>query len=126
MQSMDMEKYYKYRKEIGELFLHDTDNIGNLACKVLEIRDKNKCVNSINLSIQEGEISVELDNSTTNKKKTDIVNKIINCIGRYIVDNKSKLDKETAESEEFNDAILNNNNFCDIYSIGDEVVFRLF
>lgn len=125
-QSIDMEKYYNCRKELAKLYKNDTVNTGNLACKVLEIRDKSRVVNSINLELQEGKITVEVRPETTAKKKDEIINKIRNCIGRYIVDNKYVLDENIAEDQEFNNVIIDGCNFCEVYNIGDEIVFGLF
>lgn len=123
---IDMEKYYNCRKELTKLYTNEAANVGNLACKVLEIRDKNRSVDSINLELQEGRITVEVRPETTAKKKEEIITKITNCIGRYIVDNKSALNQEIAEDSEFNDVILDGCNFCEVYNIGDEIIFGLF
>lgn len=119
---MTMSEYYDFRYRLKDLYKNDTI-AGDLACKVLEIRDKNRCVNSINVSIQEGGIIVEFDQKTPEKKRTDIVNKIQNSIGRFIVDNQDKI---SISQDSFDQIINNGNSFCDIYSVGDEVTFGLF
>ena len=124
--SIDMEKYYRCRKELTKLYKNDAVNTGNLACKVLEIRDKSRAVNSINLELQDGRITVEVRPDTTAKKKDEIINKITNCIGKYIDDNKYALDQTIADDDQFNNVIIGGNNYCDVYNIGDEIIFGLF
>lgn len=121
---VDMHKYYDFRRALKNMYLNDTKGIGDLACKVLEIRDQNRQVNSINLAIQEGTITVELNDKISDKKRKEVISKINNSIGRFIVDNKetlSNIDEETF------DIIMNHGSgFCDVYNVGNEIIFGLF
>lgn len=119
---LSMDKYYEFRSELKNLYKNDaiTDD---LACKVLEIRDKNRCINSVDISIQEGVISVEFDNEISEKKRKDITHKIAQSISSFINNNKDQIN---IDDDTFNYIVNNSYSYCDIYSVGDQVTFGLF
>ena len=99
--SQAMKEYYQFRQELRKLYKNDVNNNGDLCSSVLQIRDKNKCINSIGVAIQDYKIDVEVDENTPISKIINIKDKIANSVGRYIVDNKDRLDIDT-NSESFN------------------------
>ena len=121
-----MEKYYKFRKEIQKLYKNDVYNTGDLCSKILGIRDKEKCIESIRIDLDSYTINIELSQDTTDKKKSEIVEKIARSIGYYIVDNRDKIDPEINEDESFETYITSANHlYCDIIIIGKSVTFIL-
>ena len=80
-----MDHYYQFRSELKNLYKHDINANGDLACKVLEIRDKNRCVNSIEVSIEEGRIVIEFDPKTTDKKRKTITENITESINNFTI-----------------------------------------
>ena len=136
-----MEKYYKFRKEIHKLYDHDVYNTGDLCSKVLEIRDKEKCIESAKIvgirekekyiksakiALQSYTINIELAADTTIEKQTEIINKVAKCIGYYIVDNRDKIDPKINEDPLFDTYITSYNPmYCDIIVIGKSITFNL-
>ena len=121
-----MEKYYKFRKEIHKLYDHDVYNTGDLCSKVLEIRDKEKCIESAKIALQSYTINIELAADTTIEKQTEIINKVARCIGYYIVDNRDKIDPKINEDPLFDTYITSYNPmYCDIIVIGKSITFNL-
>ena len=121
--SLGMDRYYQFRSELKNLYKHDMSANGDLACKVLEIRDKNRCVNSIEVSIDEGRIIIEFDPKTNEKKRKTITHNITDSINNFIIDNKSKIN---IDEEDFNKLVNNETCCCDVYAVGDQVTFGLF
>ena len=50
--SLTSSQYYEYRKKIRELYKNDVNNNGDLCSSVLQIRDTNKCINSIDIRLK--------------------------------------------------------------------------
>lgn len=124
--NIEMTKYYNFRKEIHKLYKNDVINSGDLCCKVLEIRDKYRCVDSINISIQTYSITVYFEHDTDDNKKLEIIDKIGKCIKKYINDNLSLISEEITKDPDFELFLLSENKiFCDIISLGDSVQFCL-
>ena len=123
--SQAMKEYYQFRQELRKLYKNDVNNNGDLCSSVLQIRDKNKCINSIGVAIQDYKIDVEVDENTPISKIINIKDKIANSVGRYIVDNKDRLDIDT-NSESFNQFLESENHlFCDIAVVGNSIKFNL-
>lgn len=121
-----MEKYYKFRKEIHKLYDHDVYNTGDLCSKILGIRDKEKCIESAKIALQSYTINIELAADTTIEKQTEIINKVTRCIGYYIVDNRDKIDPKINEDPLFDTYITSYNPmYCDIIVIGKSITFNL-
>lgn len=120
-----MQDYYNFRVELKDLYCNDVKAKGDLPCKVLEIRDKNRCVTSMNVDIgpTEGKIVMEFDSNTSEKKRKSITDNITNSIGRFIVDNRDNIN---VDNDLFDTIMNNGTSYCDIYTIGDEVIFGLF
>ncbi len=124
--SIEMTKYYNFRKEIHKLYENDAQNAGDLCCSILEIRDKYRSVESIDLKIQEYSINVELSEGTSETKKQEVATRIAKSIGYYIINNRSLLDPEIDNDPDF-ETFINSDNmlFCDIMIIGDTINFNL-
>ena len=123
MQNAQMNKYYSFRSDLQDLYKNDINANGDLACKVLEIRDKNRCINSMEVSIQDGRIILEFDSKTPEKKRKNITSQISKSISNFIYDNKDNI----KDYDDFIDNIVKNgSSYCDIYTVGDEVTFGLF
>lgn len=121
------EKYYNYRKEIRKLYDNDVNQAGDLCSRVLEIRDKNRCVEGIRIAIQEYNIRVDLSESTDTKKRDSITNKIVKYIDQYIMSNLDtkttslkKSDDEFAEMMDSDDI-----KFCDVNILGNTIQINL-
>jgi hypothetical protein len=121
--NLSMDHYYQFRSELKNLYKYDTSANGDLACKVLEIRDKNRCVNSIEVSIDEGRIIIEFDPKTNEKKRKSITYSITESINNFIMDNRAKIN---IDDEDFNKLVNNKSCCCDVYAVGDQVTFGLF
>lgn len=124
--TMSMADYYNYRKAIRSLYDNDVNQCGDLCVKLLEIRDKYRCVNMINIAIQSYSIEVELAEGTSSNKRMEIINKICNSIGTFLVNNRQSINPEYSESDEF-DKFLNAPNFifCDIAVVGNNIQITL-
>ena len=121
-----MDKYYKFRKEIHKLYDHDVYNTGDLCSKILGIRDKEKCIESAKISLESYTINIELAADTTAEKQTEIINKVANCIGYYIIDNRDKIDPSINEDPSFDTYITSYNRmYCDIIVVGKSITFNL-
>lgn len=124
--SIEMSKYYNFRKEVRKLYQNDAQNIGDLCCKILEIRDKYRSVESIELKLQEYTINVELSENISATKKQEIISKIALVIGYYIVNNRILLDESINNDPDF-EIFINSNNmiYCDIIVVGNSITFNL-
>lgn len=85
------EKYYEFRKEIRKLYKNDVRLNGDLCSKILEIRDKERCVEYINVSLADFNISIEVSEDTPEDKTNSIVDTIIRRISKFIADNINEL-----------------------------------
>lgn len=124
MEKETMEKYYKFRKELHKLYDNDVYSTGDLCSRLLEIRDKEKVVESISVDLASYCVSIELDKDTTLDKKETIINKMRDSIGRYIINNKDTLDSSLIKDPEF-ESFLCSYRYCDIITIGQSVTFNL-
>jgi len=124
--TMNMADYYNYRKAIRTLYDNDVNQCGDLCVKLLEIRDRYRCVNMINIAIQSYSIEVELAEGTSPNKRLEIINKICTSIGTFLVNNRQNINPEYSNSEEF-DKFLNAPNyvFCDIALVGNIISITL-
>lgn len=91
------EKYYEFRKEIRKLYKNDVRLNGDLCSKILEIRDKERCVEYINVSLADFNISIEVSEDTPEDKANSIVDTIIRRISKFIADNANELNIDDRE-----------------------------
>lgn len=121
-----MKQYYEFRKEIHKLYDHDVYNTGDLCSGILEIRDKEKCIESIKIDLSHYSIDLELSQNTSESKTLQIIDKITNSIGRYILNNKNQLDSEIINNDNFETYLISPSHpFCDTIIIGNSVTFNL-
>ena len=122
---IQMKKYYEFRKAIRMLYDNDT-LIGDLCCKILEVRDKHRFVESINVSIQSYYIEVELSEGTTDEKRQMIIDKICTEIGYYISNNAYLLPDNIKNDPDF-ELFVDSENFvyCDICPVGNSIKISL-
>ena len=125
-ETIDMHKYYAFRTEIRKLYDHDVNQCGDLCCKILEIRDKHRCINSIDIDISGYSIKVTLADGTSENKVQEIMNKIATAIGYFIVLNRSNIDPAINDDPDF-ETFINAPNyiFCDIIRVGQIIQFSL-
>jgi len=117
--------YYYFRKAIRELYKNDVQT-GDLCCKILEIRDKYRYVESISVALQDYTIEVEFTPGTEEDKKLVILDKIATLIGYYISDNQDLLPSEVKNDHKFEIFLESENHmYCDICLIGDTLTFNL-
>ncbi len=121
-----MKRYYEFRKEIHKLYDHDVYNTGDLCSKILEIRDKERCVESIKIDLSHYSVDLELSPDITVSKTLQIIDKIANTIGRYILNNKDQLSPEITNDDDFESYLISSTHpFCDTIVIGNSVTFNL-
>lgn len=118
------DKYYNLRKEIRKLYKNDTRLNGDICSRILEVRDKYKCVESISVALGEYLISIDLAKGTPYTKADEVANVIWNRLAEFIISNKSELNIE--DEAEF-DIFTNPENFlfCDFTILGDSITFYL-
>ena len=117
---LDIKDIYESRKKIRELYDHDT-KYGDLVGALLGIREKNKCIESMDVRIQgEYKIAVDLAENTTDAQAQDVNNQIFSCLVSYVEQNIDKvgvskqLFEKTIDScpSEMIDSILVGNSLC--------------
>lgn len=100
----DMKDYYDMRKKVRELYATGAitnPKVNDLCSNILQIRDKNKCIESIDIDTVNFSIEVELEESTDYKTCVKIQNDIAKIIDEYISDNiesVSDIDKNDVEN----------------------------
>lgn len=121
-----MKQYYEFRKEIHKLYDNNVYNTGDLCSGILEIRDKEKCIESIKIDLSHYSIDLELSQNTSESKTLQIIDKITNSIGRYILNNKNQLNSEIINNDNFETYLISPSHpFCDTIIIGNSVTFNL-
>ena len=124
--TIDMQKYYNFRTALRKLYDNDTTMCGDLCCKVLEIRDKYRSVESVSIDIRGYNISVIIADGTSESKVQEIMSKIATAIGYFIVNNRNSVEPSINNDPDF-DTFINAPNFifCDIVRVGYTVTFTL-
>lgn len=113
----DMVMYYNCRKIIHELFNSNQDN-NDLQCRLLEIRDKYRYVESVDVNMKNYSVEVELCEDIDEKKKDNIKKKVTDIIIKFV--------KENINDNDYNEysTCIDNGTFCDTYEIGYSVIFN--
>lgn len=125
---MNMSEYYDFREQVRTLYNNENNaNPGDLFSSVLQIRDKNKCISSVNVSIENYNISMQFDDSTDYKKRDKIISKVKDAIHDYIEDNKLALNFTSLEQrKEFDNMLdMETSPYCDVSLVGNSVSFNL-
>ncbi len=119
----DMKEYYEFRQELRKLYLNDVSMQGDLCGRILQVRDKYKAVNSINVSIQDYNINIDIEPGTSENKQNEIIQKVTSKIRDFIEDNKSSISDKSINVDEYLNS--ENNVFCDTHVVGNSVNINL-
>lgn len=118
----DMKEYYDMRQNVRKLYALGpaiNPRVNDLCSTVLQIRDKNRCVESINIDTNNFTIEVEIEEGTDFDTCLKIKNEISSTIDKYIIDNIYSIDsQESAEKYE-------NAKLYDDLSVGTYIRFDL-
>jgi uncharacterized protein YprB with RNaseH-like and TPR domain len=122
----NMNKYYFFRKQLHELYNNSDSSVGDLCCKLLAIRDKNRIIDSMEIELDNFTVTLEFNTEATKEEIKNITIKVANTIGRYIIDNRKHLPISVNIDPEF-DSFMNSDNmlFCDIITVGNIVKINL-
>lgn len=113
----DMKYYYTLREQVRNLYANDVKinpNINDLCSQMLRIRDKNKCVESINLNTSNYIIEIGLDDTADDKTKTKIYSEATNILDNYIKENVVSYEKDSTKYDKaksfklYDDVIVGN------------------
>lgn len=124
---MEMQKYYEYRSKIRKLYDREPYCKNDLCCSLFEIRDKNKCIESVSISLGDYYIEVEFAENTTLDEMIKHTDSILKRIGYFL---SSNLDDIPNLSEEDKDHIQflitsSNHTYCDHMLIGNMLKINL-
>jgi hypothetical protein len=101
-QEPNMEYYYNLRKQVRNLYQNDVrinPSINDLCSQMLHIRDKNKCVESIDLNTSNYTIEIGLDDTASDNIKNKIYNEATNILDNYIKENVTGYEKDNTKYE---------------------------
>lgn len=101
-QEPNMEYYYNLRKQVRNLYQNDVrinPSINDLCSQMLHIRDKNKCVESIDLNTSNYTIEIGLDDTASDNIKNKIYNEATNILDNYIKENVTDYEKDNTKYE---------------------------
>lgn len=121
LKDTEMKKYYEFRKTARKLYDNDVQ-YGDLCGSILHIRDKNKCIDSIQLNISSYEVVVEFESGTDENKKNSILSLIIEEIRKFV---RSNIDKLPIENVNEFKAYIYSPMICDVIIIGDIIKISL-
>ena len=121
--SQAMKEYYQFRQELRKLYKNDVNNNGDLCGQILHIRDKYRSVNSIDVSIQDYSIGIDIEPGTSQNKQNEILSKVVTEIKKFISDNKESIDKDIVRVEDYLSS--KENVFCDIVTVGNSIKINL-
>ena len=86
----NMKHYYDMRQKVRELYstgVQTNPRANDLCSEILQLRDKDKAIESIAIDTIKFTIEIELEEGSTSKKNMDVVDKVSNIIDHYIDDN---------------------------------------
>lgn len=101
MVGIDMGLYYKLRKKIRELYNGSLCNSNELCATLLEVKDKNKCVISMNIDLSSNYIEFQFDEETNFDKVKKITDTVLKRITSFISSNRNILDMSSEEQKIF-------------------------
>jgi hypothetical protein len=118
---MEMARYYELRKAIRKLYDNHINN-GDLCSRILEVRDKYRAVTSINIEIESYSIAIMFNDNTSNDKKEQIKQDVLDRISYHLSDNINNIDiEDKIELSRF----ISSRNFCDIFMLGNMLKINL-
>ena len=122
MEKINDKEYYELRKELRKLYDNDVNLEGDLCCSILQIRDKYTYVNSINVSLQSYQISVDMDEDTKQEDVINISDLILEKLREFIIKNSTILN---IKDKNVFDGFIATNSFCDVIIVGTSIRFLL-
>lgn len=122
MEKINDKEYYELRKELRKLYDNDVNLEGDLCCSILQIRDKYTYVNSINVSLQSYQISVDMDEDTKQEDVINISDLILEKLREFIIKNSTILN---IKDKNVFDGFIATNSFCDVIIVGTSIRFHL-
>ena len=124
---MDMSKYYEYRQKIRALYDQEPFSSNDLGSKILEIKDKNRCIVSLSLDLNAYYIQAQFEDGTPFEKVNKICDSILKRIGYYLSDNIDSIPDLEPEDKDAIRSMLNNPaaTYCDHIVIGNMVKINL-
>lgn len=120
----NMKPYYDMRMKVRELYatgVQTNPRANDLCSEILQLRDKDKAIESIDIDTIQFTIEIELEEGSSVKKNEDIVDKVSNIIDNYIDDNIGSIDGiKRAEIER-----AHNSKLYDSLTVGNFIRFTL-
>ena len=102
----DMREYYDMRQKVRELYSVGpmiNPKVNDLCSSVLQIRDKNRCVESIKVDTKNFYIEVELEECTDYDKCLKVKNSITKTIDDYINANIESIGGHASDTKLYDD-----------------------
>ena len=99
----DMGYYYKLRKQVRNLYANDikiNPGINDLASRILQLRDKHKCVEGINLDTTNSTIDINIEEGTEQATVNKIYNQTTSILDNYIKENVNLYEKDSTKHDE--------------------------
>lgn len=120
----NMKSYYDMRQRVRELYstgVQTNPRANDLCSEILQLRDKDKAIESIDIDTIKFTIEIELEEGSTVKKNLDVVDKVSDIIDHYIDNNiKSVKGINRQEIETAHDQKL-----YDYFAVGNFIRFTL-
>lgn len=124
---MDMQKYYENRAKLRKLYDIEPYCKNDLFCSIFEVRDKNKCIVSTTISLEQYYIEVEFEEGTSIEEMSKHTNTILKRIGYFLSNNIDlipNLSQDDRKELEF--MIINSEStYCDHMIIGNMLKINL-
>lgn len=123
--SENLTYYYNKRKEIRNLYNNDVrinPRINDLFSRILQIRDKYDCVESISLDVVNFQIEADIDPDTNEESIEKVKSNIIKELDDYIWSNKNLIGVDSFEEVEKFQSIPK---LYDDVSIGNNIKINL-
>ena len=124
---MDMNKYYEYRKKIRALYDREPSSRNDLGCSIMEVREKNKCVISVSIQLNNYYIEATCDEGTSVEKVNNIADIIVRRIGYFLSNNINSIPDLTPEEKIELEFMISGigSTYCDYIVIGNVIKINL-
>ncbi|MBR6289284.1 MAG: hypothetical protein IKR19_08115 [Acholeplasmatales bacterium] len=120
----NMKPYYDMRHKVRELYARGPQinpKVNDLCSEILQLRDKDKAIESIDIDTIGFTIEIELEEGSDNSKSIDVSDKISKIIDHYIDDNITSIngiDRKEIES-------VQGQKLYDSFTVGNFIRFTL-
>lgn len=125
----NMDTYYSFRKDVHKMYDNDVvlsnPTSNDLCSRILEIRDKNRFINSISASISSYSIEIEVDEGTSSENKQKIIDTVKNRVSEFLADNIHSMGVDNETASEYEKIISDKNLLCDVNLVGNSIKFNL-